>query len=192
MESSAICERKQTLRRSARSVLAALTVAQRLRASREIARTIAQIMDERQPRMVLAYSPLPSEPDWMLEQAWDLSRFAWPRIESGEQLGFYRILDGADLQPGALGILEPPPETSRRVQPVEADWALVPGLAFDAAGGRLGRGRGCYDRMLAAANPEIFSIGVAFGVQVVPAVPAGPNDMRVRALATESGFHRCG
>ena len=71
------------------------------------------------------------------------------------------------------------------------DVLLVPLLAFDAAGGRLGYGGGFYDRTLAGL-PGRFRLGCAFAVQQVDAVPVGPYDIRLDAVATELGIIRCG
>ena len=65
----------------------------------------------------------------------------------------------------------------------------MPLLAFDRAGHRLGYGGGYYDRTLAAL-PGARAIGCAFAAQEVPAVPAGPHDIRLDAVATEHGLLR--
>jgi 5-formyltetrahydrofolate cyclo-ligase len=67
----------------------------------------------------------------------------------------------------------------------DIDLFVIPGLAFDASGGRLGRGRGYYDATLLAAGPRAARVGLAFDFQVVTAVPAFEHDARVAALATE-------
>ena len=63
---------------------------------------------------------------------------------------------------------------------------LVPGVAFDAAGRRLGYGGGYYDRLLALMPPATPRVAGAFDVQLVPVVPAAPHDLVVDTLATES------
>jgi 5-formyltetrahydrofolate cyclo-ligase len=71
------------------------------------------------------------------------------------------------------------------------DMLLIPLLAFDANGGRLGYGGGFYDRTLAAL-PGRFRLGCAFAAQQVDSVPVGPYDIRLDAVATENGIIRCG
>ena len=71
------------------------------------------------------------------------------------------------------------------------DFVLVPLLAFDAQGGRLGYGAGFYDRTLATL-PGRVRLGCAFAAQQVDAVPVGPYDIRLDAVATENGIIRCG
>lgn len=69
----------------------------------------------------------------------------------------------------------------------ELDYMLVPGLAFDRQGNRLGRGGGFYDRELAAVRSDCVSIGVTIEERVQPEVPSEPHDVRVDYLATELG-----
>jgi 5-formyltetrahydrofolate cyclo-ligase len=90
----------------------------------------------------------------------------------------------ADLVPGALRALEPPPSAAG-LPARDVDFVVVPGVAFDAAGRRLGRGRGHYDATLAAAGPA-FLCGIAFEVQVVDEVPSEAHDVALDAVVTEA------
>jgi 5-formyltetrahydrofolate cyclo-ligase len=74
------------------------------------------------------------------------------------------------------------------IQLREIDVLIVPGLAFDSSGGRLGQGGGFYDRLLARADGGAMTVGVAFGLQILPDVPQGPTDQNVDAVITESGY----
>jgi 5-formyltetrahydrofolate cyclo-ligase len=69
------------------------------------------------------------------------------------------------------------------------DFLLIPLLAFDSGGRRLGYGGGFYDRTLAAL-PRRFRLGCGFAAQQVDAVPIGPYDMMLDAVATEQGIMR--
>ena len=86
------------------------------------------------------------------------------------------------MQPGALGILSPPP-TAAYPGPVAV--ALVPGLAFTPNGKRVGYGGGYYDRWL-AAHPHTTAIALAFDAQIVGDLPAGRDDVAVNSVITES------
>ncbi len=100
----------------------------------------------------------------------------------GKPLRFRRWTFGAPLAPGVMGTRHP------AIGPwIDPDWLLVPLLAFDRAGNRLGYGGGFYDRTLAAL-PAATAIGVGFAAQEVPAVPTGPNDRRLALVATETGL----
>ncbi len=105
--------------------------------------------------------------------------------QRGEQLSFRIWRPGETLLPEPFGTVRP---TGDIVLP---DTLLIPLLAFDAAGGRLGYGGGFYDRTLAAL-PGCLRLGCAFAAQQVDAVPVGPYDVRMDAVATENGIIRCG
>ncbi len=103
----------------------------------------------------------------------------------GQPLSFRRWRPGDALRPGPLGTSFPAEGDEMR-----PDWLLVPLLAFDRAGRRLGYGGGYYDRTLAAL-PGAAAIGCAHSVQEVPEVPAGPEDVRLARVATENGVIEC-
>ncbi|WP_428488819.1 5-formyltetrahydrofolate cyclo-ligase [Rhodopila sp.] len=103
----------------------------------------------------------------------------------GEALTFRAWHPGDVLVAERFGTMRPIGEE------VVPDMLLVPLLAFDVAGGRLGYGGGFYDRTLAAL-PDRFRLGCGFAAQQVDAVPIGPYDMRLDAVATENGIIRCG
>jgi len=96
----------------------------------------------------------------------------------------------SDLRAGPWGILEPAPEICACRAPSEQELILVPGVAFDRQGGRIGYGRGYYDKLLASCsslNHFPRTIAAAFEVQVVDAVPMEPHDVRIDMLVTEAG-----
>jgi 5-formyltetrahydrofolate cyclo-ligase len=98
----------------------------------------------------------------------------------GLPLLFRRWHPGDSLVRGAFGTQQPGPEA----EPLAPDWLLVPLLAFDREGRRLGYGAGYYDRTLAALTGA-YALGVGYAAQEVPEVPAGPDDMPLQAVATE-------
>ena len=104
----------------------------------------------------------------------------------GQPLAFRAWAPGAALRPGPMGTSEP--AAGEELRP---DVLLVPLLAFDRAGRRLGYGGGYYDRTLAAL-PGAKAIGIAYAGQEMPEVPAGPQDMRLPLIATEAGVIICG
>jgi 5-formyltetrahydrofolate cyclo-ligase len=105
--------------------------------------------------------------------------------QRGEVLTFRGWQPGDALIPERFGTMRPIGEL------LTPDTLLIPLLAFDAAGRRLGYGGGFYDRTLAGL-PGRFRLGCAFAAQQVDAVPVGPYDMRLDAVATENGIIRCG
>jgi 5-formyltetrahydrofolate cyclo-ligase len=91
-----------------------------------------------------------------------------------------------NLVAGPFGVFEPPLPTPA-VSHEPLDLILVPGLAFDADGRRLGRGRGFYDRILAQSGPA-RRWGVAFDLQIVEVVPCEMHDVKLDRIATPAGW----
>jgi 5-formyltetrahydrofolate cyclo-ligase len=104
----------------------------------------------------------------------------------GQPLAFHAWAPSAALRPGPMGTSEPVAGEALR-----PDVVLVPLLAFDRTGRRLGYGGGYYDRTLAAL-PGAKAIGIAYAGQEMPEVPAGPQDMRLPLVATEDSVIICG
>jgi len=109
-----------------------------------------------------------------------------PRCRDDGALDFFRVGAWEDLQPGRYGLLEPDPGLPR-VAPSALDWVVVPGVAFDARGSRLGRGAGYYDRTFPADAPDggPALIGFGYEFQLIEMVPVGPLDRKMDAVATE-------
>jgi len=137
-------------------------------------------------RSVLLFSPIASELDIrpLIREALSAGKFtALPAFESDTQSYVARFVRDAvtDLVAGEFGILEP--RSSCEPAPLnQLDLVLVPGVAFDAQGRRLGRGKGYYDRLLAQVRGT--TCGVAFDEQIVEAVPVEPHDVRLNCILT--------
>jgi 5-formyltetrahydrofolate cyclo-ligase len=137
-------------------------------------------------KSVLLFAPLFEEPDiWpLLTEAIAAGKsIALPAFVPGTSVYTARqiIEPTRDLVLGRFGIREPA-ATCPEVALNRLDLALVPGVAFDTRGGRLGRGKGFYDRLLPAVNG--LKCGVAFDEQIVDAVPVGPMDVRLNCILT--------
>ncbi len=113
-----------------------------------------------------------------------------PRVDPDGRLAFCAVERWADLVRGPHGVLGPP-EGSARFQLERGDVAIVPGVAFDPDGWRLGRGGGSYDRTFPpdAANPPLL-FGLGYEFQVVASVPHDSRDRRMDAIVTERGIRR--
>ena len=104
---------------------------------------------------------------------------------SARELQHFRISELADLQPGAFGILEPKPEKRLHCELPEIELVIVPAVAVDKKGNRLGYGGGYYDDFLAqVAAPKV---ALAFSLQVVAEIPTRPEDQPVNIIVTEDG-----
>lgn len=99
--------------------------------------------------------------------------------------------DLSEARPGRYDILEPPAEVCRPPEAFAPDVIVVPGVAFDRTGRRLGFGGGYYDRLLALpAMAGAFVVGLAYAFQVVPQVPAASWDRPMDAVITEQATYR--
>jgi len=104
-----------------------------------------------------------------------------------------------ELTKGSFGIKEPKKEFRRRVNQKEIDLVVVPGVVFDKRGGRLGYGRGYYDRFLRSKSirsrmsrsRQCALIGLAFDLQIARKIPLVKEDMKVDKIVTESGIVDC-
>ena len=142
---------------------------------------------------ILGYAPLPGELDvWPLlmgalneRKRVFLPRFAGCSSGTADQSGIYIACEivsaEKDLCPGRFGIREPA-QWCPQFDLNRLDFTLVPGVAFDLQGRRLGRGKGFYDRMLAAVRGTIC--GVAFDEQIVGEIPIEPHDTLVNCILT--------
>jgi 5-formyltetrahydrofolate cyclo-ligase len=97
--------------------------------------------------------------------------------------------DWADLSTGAYGILEPKANVGKKQTSSEVDLCLVPGLAFDSRGNRIGYGGGYYDRLLSDINGR--KVGLAYDFQILEQVPCEAHDEQVDMVLTEKRIIEC-
>ncbi len=140
----------------------------------------------RDARCLALYSAIHNEvsTDEIVEQVLGSEKtLVFPRVR-GEDLEFVLIESTADLVPGAFGVKEP---KGCNLVPVEKiDLVVVPGVAFDQRGHRLGYGRGYYDRALARCRRQCMKVGFAYDSQLVEELPAAHYDETLSVLITES------
>lgn len=156
----------------------AVSIGQQLLALPEFARA----------QTVLTYAALPAEIDPSIATA-ELRdrgvRIAYTRIEAPGILGMHLVESEIELIPGPLSIRQPS-QSSPRVAHDEIDLVIVPGLAFDETGARLGYGGGYFDRLLPLLRPDCARIGIAFDEQLLPSIPAEEHDQHVDVVVTPS------
>ncbi len=139
---------------------------------------------------VLVYLPLPGEVD-----TWPLIRELWGRgartlapcccPERAGEMDFLEFRSKDELLPGRYDILEPDRRVCIQCAPHDADAVLVPALAFDRDGYRLGFGGGYYDRLLSRLDPHTLTIGPAFHATLQDRLPREAHDQPVRVVCTE-------
>ncbi|MDR2883310.1 MAG: 5-formyltetrahydrofolate cyclo-ligase [Alistipes sp.] len=183
-------EKKKALRAAVRAAARGVIPTEPERMTREV--PYGNIFDqiESSPqfaaaRTVALYHALPDEvpTEEMLHRWLGIKRLALPVVHSGGAMTFHEYLGPGDLAPGVFGISEP--RTDRQITPQEIDLMLVPGVAFDSAGQRLGRGRGFYDRYLSQpAATHIYKVGLCHSGALVPEIPAETHDVAMNRIVT--------
>lgn len=181
---------KIELRRTVLARRDALPAASRTEWSRAMLGAITALGAFARARTVLAYCSFGSEPVTgpFLETVRGLGKaLVLPRVDRERRaLALYRVRDpAAELAPGPRGIREPDPARCLPARVGDVDFVLVPGVAFDRQGGRLGYGGGYYDRLLAGCAPGTALVAAAFESQLVEAVPMEADDRPVGRVVTE-------
>lgn len=182
-----IGEEKRALRTELIALRARLSQDDRHEKSLAISARLEDVPAFRAARTVALYAPLGTEVD-SADVARRLSargaRVVYPRSLVSERRLVFSRCEPEDLVRGPLGAREPP-EGLPAVDPGEIDCVVMPGVAFSLEGLRLGRGGGYYDVTLRSL-PRAARVGVAFDLQVVPAVPREPHDAPLDAVVTEA------
>ncbi len=181
-----IVEEKRRIREKARRRRDLLDPAVRGKASQTIATALFSLAEFRESRTVQFYLSFAGEVETeeMISRAMvEGKRVVAPAIgSSGKELLLHELSFGVIPKKGRWGVPEPP--EGRAVPIDEIDLLVVPGVAFDEEGRRIGYGRGYYDRLLARAG-NLMTIGLAYELQIYPHLPEGPEDRRVRGVVTE-------
>jgi 5-formyltetrahydrofolate cyclo-ligase len=182
--------RKAALRRQVLARRDAIDPEERIRLSDEIFARVAALEWLAAARVVLAYNAYGSEPataPFLRALTAQGKILGLPRVNrAARELELFRVtaLD-TDLEAGTWGILEPAPARCAPLPADEVDFVLVPGVAFDVRGGRIGHGAGYYDRLLARMAPGTRLVAAAFEVQVLDEVPMERHDRRLDLVVTE-------
>ena len=183
--------RLRTLLRQRRRALSAQDV--RKNSQRIAARLCAQAMFH-QARQILLYSSDENEVE--TEGLWQAAcrrgiDVYYPRVTADKQeVEFVRRHDNEPLIPGVFDIPVPPGE-DLLTSVAQTDLVLIPGVGFDRAGHRLGRGRGYYDRVLRNLLAGALRVGLAHDYQIVSHIPIDEHDQRVDYIVTEKRLIEC-
>jgi 5-formyltetrahydrofolate cyclo-ligase len=183
-------DQKRRIRRSILAVRRGLSERERLARSHRVWQRVVTLACYQRARMVLAYAAFDGEvlTDDLIRRATASGKqIVLPVVQADQQgLALYSIDDlERDMAPGYRGILEPMPHSTRMVAPESLNLALIPGIAFDLRGGRLGYGIGFYDRLLSQLPGDVPTVGLAFDFQIMPRLPLQPHDMLLEAIVTD-------
>ena len=177
---------KRALRKEVRAQIASLSEGQRQREANAVFAGLRALHAFHEARTVLLFWSMDDElPTRQAVEALRAERRVALPVVRGDELELYEYT-GADCLRAVppYGIEEPTGTPS--VADGDIDLIVVPGVAFDRHLGRMGRGKGFYDRLFARI-PRALRIGVCFACQVVPTVPMEPHDWRMDGLITAEG-----
>lgn len=181
---------KDELRETIRAARKAILVTDRLDGEDAIAERLLALPAVRHAAVFGVYHAVGSEASLVktveaLRKLEQMPTIAYPLVASAEAMVFERFSAGDDLR-----FLDNPKklqtdiDRSRIIAPRDIDVMLVPGIAFDEHGNRLGQGGGYYDRYLPHMRPDALTIGIAFDEQIVDEVPHRPHDRSVGYVVT--------
>ena len=148
--------------------------------SADICRQVMTMARWQQAASVLLYHALPDEPDLhsLLDSAFSEGKQVLLPVVVKDDLVLKYYKGSSSLKEGAFHILEPTGESIPVERYEEIELALIPGMAFDREGHRLGRGRGYYDRLLPRLH-NTYKLGICFPFQLLTSVPSEPHDIAV-------------
>ena len=170
-----------------------LTDNYRQRASNRMLTVFCALPDFKEPRKVLCYASMADEVQIrpLMEKWLSLGvTVALPHITGKGQMEAVSFTDFDSLVEGEYGILTPDLEKGEIIPPDELDLIIVPGIAYDTRGDRLGMGGGFYDAYLARAT-KAKRIALAFSCQLVAKIPMEAHDVLVHKIITEQGIYNC-
>jgi 5-formyltetrahydrofolate cyclo-ligase len=163
--------------------------------SRQICRKLASLPEYIAAATAMLYVDFGSEvrTQPFLPIAWQQGKRVVIPYCDGERLELFLVREFAELAPSTWGILEPKPEwrgrADRKVDVSQLDLIVTPGLAFDRHGGRVGYGKGYYDKLLRQLAPHTAAVAICFECQLFPEVPMAPYDVYVQKIVTEAAIY---
>ena len=183
MELTAANVYKSLYRKKIKKVLSCLSAQERKKQSRSVCLQVFRDSEFRHAKSVCVYSALPFEiqtADLMKSVIRSGKKLFLPRVDSKTaSLNLFEVQHPErDLKSGSFGIQEPDPVRCRKASPHEIDLWILPGLAFDLKGRRLGRGAGYFDRFFVKL-PKVRKWALAYREQILPEIPTSDHDVCV-------------
>ena len=189
---AAITAAKHEARARARRARDGVEQVERRAAAHGLAHGLLELPELAGARVILGYAALPNELDpapaiWRLRKRG--VRIAYPRIEAPGVLDIHFVDHELELIPGPFGLAQPSAHAAR-VPHALVDAVILPAVAFDEQGMRLGYGGGYYDRLLPLLRDDCARIGVVFDEQILSEIPAEEHDARVDVVITPARLIR--
>lgn len=171
---------KKELRQQIRTQKRRLSAAELAVMSEDICSKVLALASWQEAGTLLLYYPLSDEVDvrLLIKDAFESGKKVLLPVVKGDELELHLYEGEASLKEGAFGIMEPTGPLFAPIHYGEIELAVIPGMAFDSAGHRLGRGKGYYDRLLPNLNAAKL-IGICFPFQFLEEVPAEAHDISV-------------
>jgi len=181
---------KEQIRKDMAKAVNGLTERQRTERTRAIESRLFDFANFLEARIVLLYvdSDYEVRTKSILRRAYDFNKIVvLPGFDAERRKMAILKVDSLDkdLQPGARGVLEPNPERCKPVPLNKVDIAIIPGQAFDEKGGRVGSGRGYYDRFIPELPATTRKVALAFEEQILPLIPTESHDRHVDIIITD-------
>lgn len=183
-----ITEEKDSIRSYIAERRSALSDVEVIEKSSRISKNLSSLDSYKHSKSIALYSPILNEVrtrSIFYEALGFEKEVYFPRV-NGSSLDFHRIHNLEQLKVGKFGVLEPQSHLFK-ADIEQIDLFIVPGLAFDNSGNRVGYGKGYYDGALRNI-PEINKVGLCYSFQILDSVPADKNDQKVGTIVTEQGI----
>lgn len=182
--------RKSEIRRKTIARRDALSDEERSEKSKAIMERLLGFANFLEARIVLFYMNFSSEvsTEAMIPKALKHDKIvALPRVDQKARKIVPLKIDDLDLdiRPGYRGIREPIPQRCKVIPVEHINLAIIPGIAFDERGGRIGRGTGFYDQFIPRLDVTTRKVALAFECQIVPQIPMEPHDRYIDIVITE-------
>ncbi|HHV28703.1 5-formyltetrahydrofolate cyclo-ligase [Acetivibrio mesophilus] len=188
---------KKKLRKEVLNIRKGLSEEEVIRKSKLITEKLISFEGFNNSNFIMAYMDFKNEvmTKFLIDHCLNLGKtVVLPLIDSEDgtkKIFPYELKDREEsVKPGTYGILEPVKQFSRKIDPKEIDLVVVPGVAFDVKGGRIGYGAGYYDVFLREVRDDCLKVGIAFDIQVFSSIPKEEHDMLMDAVITESKIYR--
>jgi 5-formyltetrahydrofolate cyclo-ligase len=191
-----LVDEKRALRRTMRATREGVTAGERGRMGQAAGEALLALPEVQAARVLSAYVPTRGELDvsgMVAQRVAAGATVVYPRVATERpRLRFHVVVGETPMNVGAFGILEPPADAPEI--PAEAiDVVLVPGLAFDGQGRRLGYGGGYYDELAQRlrAHGRGFLVGIGYDFQIIERCPTGDGDVTLDCIVTDARVLRC-